>query len=76
MFNELKEKNLLKKETNADEFQKLFYHLLHHEGRRMRQGALMGGPDYAHWHGVFELQYDLAEMKTIYKKRIESGKID
>ncbi len=76
MFNELKEKNLLKKETNADEFQKLFYHLWHHEGRRMRQGALMGGPDYAHWHGAFELQYDLAEMKTIYKKRIESGKID
>lgn len=48
----------------------------HHEGRRMRQGALMNGPDYSHWHGVFEVQQDLRKLKTIYKKRIESGKIE
>ncbi len=76
MRKELKEKGLLKKNPWDDEFQKIYYHLWHHEGRRMRQGAAMGGPDYAHWHGVFELQQDLYELKTIYHERMESGKIE
>lgn len=76
MLDELTAKGLIKKNKWADEFFKTFYHLWHHEGRRMRQGALMGGPDYAHWHGVFEVQQDLELMKTIYEKRMKSGKID
>ncbi len=76
MADELKEKNLLKANPWDDEFQRVLYHLWHHQGRRMRQGALMGGPDYAHWHGVFECMQDLNELKAIYKKRIESGKIE
>ncbi len=76
MAKELKEKGLLKKNPWADEFQKKLYHLWHHEGRRMRQGAAMGGPDYAHWHGVFECQQDLYELQDIYKKRMETGKIE
>ena len=73
---ELAEKNLLKANPWDDEFQKIFYHLWHHQGRRMRQGAAMGGPDYAHWHGVFELQQDLYELKAIHKHRMETGKIE
>jgi hypothetical protein len=42
----------------------------------MRQGAAMAGPDYAHWHGVFELQQDLYKLKRIYKKRLKSGQIE
>lgn len=41
----------------------------------MRQGALMGAPDYSHWHGVFEVKNDIRKLREIYKKRIESGKI-
>jgi len=37
---------------------------------------MMGGPDYAHWHGFFELMQDIYKLKTIYKKRMESGKIE
>jgi len=74
--NELAEKKLLKENPWDDEFQKLIYHLWHHQGRRMRQGAAMGGPDYAHWHGVFELQQDLYELKSISEKRLKSGKIE
>jgi len=73
---ELKEKGLLKENPWDDEFQKIYYHLWHHEGRRMRQGAAMGAPDYAHWHGVFELQQDLYELKHIHSMRIESGRIE
>ncbi|MBN1967835.1 MAG: cytochrome c3 family protein [Candidatus Delongbacteria bacterium] len=76
MKNELAEKKLLKDNPWDDEFQKIFYHLWHHEGRRMRQGAAMGAPDYAHWHGVFEVMQDLYELKEIHKKRLESGKIE
>ncbi|PID30210.1 MAG: beta-ketoacyl-ACP synthase [Candidatus Cloacimonadota bacterium] len=76
MKEELAAKNLLKKNPWDDKFQKILYHLWHHEGRRMRQGAAMAAPDYAHWHGVFELQQDLYELKSIYKKRMETGKIE
>ncbi|MFV0437787.1 MAG: multiheme c-type cytochrome [Desulfopila sp.] len=76
MLKELKEKGLLKENPWADEFQKIYYHLWHHQGRRMRQGAAMAGPDYAHWHGVFELQQDLYELEHIYQARMESGKIE
>ncbi len=76
MHKELAAKKLLKENPWADEFQRIYYHLWHHEGRRMRQGAAMAGPDYAHWHGVFELQQDMYKLKAIYKNRLESGKIE
>ncbi len=34
-----------------------WWELWHHEGRRARHGAAMQGPDYTHWHGM----YDVAE---------------
>jgi hypothetical protein len=37
---------------------------------------MMGAPDYAHWHGFFELQLNLYELRKIYKERTESGKIE
>ncbi len=76
MQKELAEKKLLKENPWDDEFQKIYYHLWHHEGRRMRQGAAMGGPDYAHWHGVFELQQDLYKLQSISENRLKNGKIE
>lgn len=32
-----------------------WYELWHHEGRRARHGASMMGPDYTHWHGMYEV---------------------
>jgi hypothetical protein len=76
MLNELKSKGLLDENPWNDEFQKVYYHLWHHQGRRARQGALMGGPDWAHWHGVFELQQDIYELKKIYNERIKKNKAE
>lgn len=59
MLDVLKEKGLLEDNPWSDEFQITFYCLWHHEGRRARQGTLMGGPDFAHWLGFFELRQDL-----------------
>jgi len=76
MLNALKAKKLLKDNPWTDEFQKTYYYLWHHEGRRARQGAMMGAADYAHWHGFFELQQDLYELEMIYEKRMKTGKIE
>ena len=32
-----------------------YYELWHHEGRRARHGASMSGPDYAWWHGIYDV---------------------
>jgi hydroxylamine dehydrogenase len=37
-----------------------FWELWHHQGRRARHGASMMGPDYTHWHGMYEV------AKTFY----------
>ncbi len=73
---DLAERGLLKENPWKDEFQILYYHLWHHEGRRARQGAMMGGPDYAHWHGFFELMQDIYAMEDIYEERIATGEIE
>ena len=76
MLEALRAKNLLGENPWADEFQITYYHLWHHEGRRARQGAMMGAPDYAHWHGFFELQQDLYKLEKIYEKRMASGEME
>ncbi len=32
-----------------------YWELWHHEGRRARHGASMSGPDYAWWHGLYDV---------------------
>jgi len=38
-----------------DEIEWTWFYLWHHEGRRGRHGASMMAPDYAHWHGMYEV---------------------
>ncbi|WP_321493991.1 hypothetical protein [uncultured Desulfobacter sp.] len=33
----------------------------------------MNAPDYAHWHGFFQVYQD---MENTYKQRLETGKIE
>ncbi len=47
-----------KKLTPAPMDEKLewtYFELWHHEGRRARHGAAMSGPDYAWWHGIYDV---------------------
>ena len=73
---ELKEKGLLKKNPWKDGFQELEYYLWHHVGRRARQGAAMNAPDYAHWHGFFQIFQVYYDMEEIYKWRLKNNKIE
>jgi hypothetical protein len=59
--------------TKADFDDKLdwiYWELWHHEGRRGRHGASMMGPDYAWWHGLYEVAkhfyvYYLPEVERV-----------
>jgi len=73
---ELKEKGLLGPDPWQDGFRELEYYLWHHTGRRARQGAAMNAPDYAHWHGFFQVFQVYQDMENIYKERLETGKIE
>ena len=76
MFNELKAKGLLKKDKWSDGYQELMYYLWHHVGRRARHGAAMNGPDYAHWHGFFQIFQVYKDLQAIYNYRIKHNKIE
>jgi hypothetical protein len=56
IMDELTAEGLLNpKSPFGDRLQWVFYELWHHEGRRARHGASMMGPDYTHWHGMYEV---------------------
>ncbi len=35
-----------------------YWELWHHEGRRARMGTAMMGPDYAWWHGIYDVAHN------------------
>jgi hypothetical protein len=55
---------LLSRTPYFDEFLEWeFYEFWHHEGRRARMGAAMMAPDYAWWHGFYELKHRFARIQ-------------
>jgi hypothetical protein len=52
---ELMERGKLTPADFDDKLDWIYYELWHHEGRRARHGASMSGPDYAWWHGIYEV---------------------
>ena len=51
----LREHGMLTKVQFDEEIEWTWFYLWHHEGRRARHGASMMAPDYAHWHGMYEV---------------------
>jgi len=51
----LREKELITKADFDEEIEWVWFYIWHHEGRRARHGASMMAPDYAHWHGMYEV---------------------
>ncbi|MCA9143947.1 MAG: hydroxylamine oxidoreductase [Planctomycetaceae bacterium] len=51
----LTKNELISKAQFDDEIEWTWFYLWHHEGRRARHGASMMAPDYAHWHGMYEV---------------------
>jgi hypothetical protein len=75
IYDGLKKDGLLdnKKMNEPADFE--YFEAWHHEGRRMRFGAFMMGPDYEHWHGTYDLAHDKADLMQIDKDlRAAAGK--
>ncbi len=51
----LKEQKLITPKEFDEKIEWTWFYLWHHEGRRARHGASMMAPDYAHWHGMYEV---------------------
>ncbi|MBU3917499.1 hydroxylamine oxidoreductase [bacterium] len=57
MLDDLYTKGLMDKSRFFDEELEVeYYELWHHEGRRARMGTAMMAPDYAWWHGFYEVK--------------------
>jgi len=52
---ELRKQNLITATQFDEKVEWTWFYLWHHEGRRARHGAAMMAPDYAHWHGMYEV---------------------
>lgn len=64
----LRDQKLITKTEFDEEIEWTWFYLWHHEGRRARHGASMMAPDYAHWHGMYEVA-DRFYMKFIPQAR-------
>jgi hypothetical protein len=51
----LREQGMITPTEFDEKIEWTWFYLWHHEGRRARHGASMLAPDYAHWHGMYEV---------------------
>ena len=73
----LKTEKLLTPTAFDEEIEWIWFELWHHEGRRARHGAAMMGPDYAHWHGMYEVGRNFyMEMVPAVREIIEKARHD
>lgn len=75
LTDELYEKKLISKDKPLDEKIEIdMYELWHHEGRRARFGAAMMAPDYAWWHGFYELKKRCMSIEEQAEHLLQSQK--
>lgn len=81
IMNVLREAGLLTPAEFDEEIEWTWFYLWHHEGRRARHGASMMAPDYAHWHGMFEVAERfyvelIPQAREIAEHARQEGKIE
>ncbi|MHC4148506.1 MAG: multiheme c-type cytochrome [Planctomycetota bacterium] len=75
LVDQLYSKKLLSEEKPLDEELEFdMYELWHHEGRRARFGAAMMAPDYAWWHGFYELKKRCMAIEEQAEQLLKGGK--
>lgn len=52
---QLMDEGVITKANFDEKIDWVYWELWHHEGRRARHGAAMSGPDYAWWHGFYDV---------------------
>ena len=64
IITDLRSSGLLGTKAFQDPLDFTYFELWHHEGRRARFGAVMFGPDYVNWHGIYEQKKALVELQS------------
>ncbi len=67
-LDELYALGILTKKSFDEEIEYTWFEYWHHEGRRARMGAAMMGPDFAQWHGFYELAKHRLKLLNKIKK--------
>ncbi|MDA8139701.1 MAG: multiheme c-type cytochrome [Desulfobacteraceae bacterium] len=74
MMDQLYTAGLVSKEKYFDEeIEWQYYEFWHHEGRRARMGTAMMAPDYAWWHGFYELKHRFAHIEGMANELKKKG---
>jgi hypothetical protein len=55
IMGDLKTNGYITKTPFDENIEWVWWEIWHHEGRRARHGASMSGPDYAWWHGIYDV---------------------
>jgi hydroxylamine dehydrogenase len=66
----LKDQGLLTAAPFDEPIDYTYFELWHHWGRTAKFGTWMQGPDYAQWHGAYEVLKALAELKTQVEEKM------
>lgn len=74
IMGELKAKGYITKSPFDDKIEWVWWEIWHHEGRRARHGASMSGPDYAWWHGIYDVAKNtyfefIPELKEVVRHK-------
>jgi len=70
----LMDKGVITKGNFDEKIDWTYWELWHHEGRRARHGAAMSGPDYAWWHGIYDVAKNFySEYLTEVKEACEKA---
>ena len=60
---ELREEKLLTPDPFDEPIEYVYFDLWHYFGRTAKHGAFMGGADFVQWHGFYEMNVKLIELK-------------
>ena len=63
LMKQLYDQKLLSPQPFDERIEFLAFDLWHYFGRTSKHGAFMGGADFVQWHGFYELNVKLAELK-------------
>ncbi len=69
----LKDQGLLTPEQFDEPIDFTYFNLWHHWGRTAKFGTWMQGPDYAQWHGAYEVLHELANLKEEVQHKLEAA---
>ena len=69
----LQKQNLLTQAPFDEPIDFVYFELWHHYGRTAKFGTWMQGPDYAQWHGAYEVLSDLAELNQMAAEKMNAA---